>query len=335
MTAKRPRVATAHFEGWDPYDDDQKARVSEVADVIDWAPLARFDDERAAAVLAETDILLGHWGCPALDPAAVTAAPNLALFAYAAGTVKLLVDHHVFDRGIVVTSGASANARPVAEYTLAAILWANKNAFTLAAVTADPGAADPLPALAEPGNFDKRVGIIGASMVGRVVIDLLAAFDLRVVVSDPYLDPAQAEALGVELVELDELMATCDVVSLHAPILPSTIGMIDAARLAAMKDGATFINTARGFLVDHDALTAELVTGRISAVLDVTDPHEPIPPDWPPLGRSNVVVTPHLAGAQGTEVARLNDLAIEEIRRFAAGRPPAFGVTAADLDRIA
>lgn len=331
---KQLNVVTAHYPGWDPFSDDQKRAVEAVASV-QWSPLTRFDDDVAAAALAECDIVLGHWGCPPLDAPFLARAPRVSLFAYAAGTVKALVSDAVFTAGIAVTSGAAANARPVAEYTLAAILLANKNFFTLAAVTADPERLAQVGTLPEPGNRAKTVGIIGASMVGRATIALLEPFELDVAVYDPFLSETDASAMGVRQCPLDELMATADIVSLHAPILDSTVGMIGRPQLAAMKDGATFINTARGVLVDHDALTDELVSGRISAVLDVTDPHEPIPPDWPPLGRPNVVVTPHIAGAQGTEVARLCDLAVEEVLRHAGGEPLAHRVTAADLGRIA
>jgi phosphoglycerate dehydrogenase-like enzyme len=94
------------------------------------------------------------------------------------------------------------------------------------------------------------------------------------------------------------------------------------------------INTARGALVDHDALTAELRSGRIGAVLDVTEP-EPLPPESPLFSLPNVVLTPHIAGALGNEAVRLGDAAIAELSRYAAGLPFAHPLRAADLDRVA
>jgi phosphoglycerate dehydrogenase-like enzyme len=135
-------------------------------------------------------------------------------------------------------------------------------------------------------------------------------------------------------VPLDDLMAAADVVTVHAPSLPSTRHLLDARRLALMRDGATLVNTARGALVDHAALIAELRTGRLSAVLDVTEP-EPLPPDSPLFDLPNVVLTPHIAGALGTEVRRLGDAAVAEVARYAAGEPFAHPLTAADLDRVA
>jgi phosphoglycerate dehydrogenase-like enzyme len=184
-------------------------------------------------------------------------------------------------------------------------------------------------------DVGKRVGLVGASHVGRLVIERLAPYDLSLAVYDPYLSAADAAALGVELVaDLDELCAGVDVLSLHAPDVEATKGMIGARQLSLLRDGATFINTARPALVDTRALEAELRSGRIAAILDVTDP-EPLPVDHELLRLPNVFVTPHVAGAAGTELTRLADLAVEEVERHVAGLPPRYPVTAADLDRIA
>src|SRR5262249_54884850 len=147
-------------------------------------------------------------------------------------------------------------------------------------------------------------GVIGASRIGRRVIELLRPFDLDVYLFDPYVDAALAESLGVHLVDLDVLLRTCDVVSVHAPQTPQTLDLIGADQLALMRDGATLINTARGGLVDPDALAKELLRGRLCAVLDVTDP-EPLPSDSALYELPNVFVTPHIAGSHGNELARL------------------------------
>jgi phosphoglycerate dehydrogenase-like enzyme len=314
---------------------DQRARLEALVDVVDPKPLGRFTSERALDVLGQVDVLFGHWGCPPIDEEALVAAPHLRLLAYGAGTVKGIVGPALFDRGIVVTSAAAANARPVAEFTIAAILFANKDVFGVRErlIEGDPPHTW-VDRSATVGNVGKRIGVIGASMVGRLVIELLAPFDLEVVVADPHLGETEAEALGVHRVELDELMATSDVVSVHAPELPETRHLVSAERLAAMRPGAVLINTARGSLVDTQALVEQLEAGRISAVLDVTDP-EPLPPGHPLLSLPNAFVTPHVAGAQGTELRRLTDLAIDEVERFTRAESPLYPVTADDLARIA
>lgn len=336
----RPKVALAMWPGLEraALRGAQRRRLHDVADVVNDDPLGELIGPRAAEVLGEADVLFTHWGCPRITEEALALAPRLALVTHGAGTVKELVSSAVFERDIVVTTAAAANAVPVAEYTLAAILWANKEVFAsreqLRGVTPTaPGAW--LARAARVGNVGKRVGLIGASLVGRAVIRLLEPFDLEVAVYDPFLTADEAASLGVVLVgNLDELCRTSDVVSVHAPELPSTRHMVGAPQLAAMGDGTWLINTARGSLVDHRALLDEVRTGRLSAVLDVTEP-EPLPDSSPLLSLPNVIVTPHVAGAQGTELSRLSELAVDEIERFATGQPPRWPVREADLDRMA
>lgn len=312
----------------------QRERLARCGRILDPVPLASWDDPRADSLLADAGILVGHWGCPTLTAEVLARAPHLRLFAYGAGTVKWQVTDAVFARGVVVTSAAAANAVPVAEYAVAAILFANKGVFLVRELVRDPAAKVPLD-LSRVGNCGARVGIVGASIIGRLVIDALARTDLELAVYDPYLSVEDAAALGVEKVEdLTELCRSVRVLSMHAPDIPPTRGMIGAAQLAALPDGATFVNTARPALVDQDALQRELQSGRIAAVLDVAEP-DPLPADHPLLALPNVFATPHVAGAMGNELRRLSELAVTEVERYVAGEPPLHPIRAEDLDRIA
>ena len=280
--------------------------------------------------------MLGHWGCPRLDAPMLDRAPGLRLLAYAAGTVKEVITDEVFARGVRVTSGSVANAEPVAEYTLAMILLAGKDVLWRRDVDRDPGLRSTRQASeVEPGNWHKTIGVVGASAVGRRVIELLRPFPtLAVALYDPYVTNDEAAILGVEKLDLDDLCARVDVLSIHAPALPETRHLVGAPQLAALRTGATIINTARGSLLDHQALDAELAVGRLYAILDVTDP-EPLAPDHPLRHRPTAFITPHLAGSEGTELGRLAAFAIDEVRRYAAGEPPRNEVTQVDLSRLA
>ncbi|SPE99715.1 hydroxyacid dehydrogenase [Streptomyces sp. MA5143a] len=293
-----------------------------------------FTDPRVRSVLAGAEVLITGWGCPRIDAAVLDAAPALRAILHAAGSVKGFVTPAVWERDITVSTAADANALPVAEYTLAMILLAGKDVLgrrdRLRTERKHPGWG-LVPGI---GNHGRRVGVIGASRIGRRVIDLLRPFDLRVSLTDPYVDEAGAAALGVPLLPLDDLLRTSDIVTVHAPDTPETHRLLGRRELALMPDGAVLINTARGALVDHDALTGELRAGRLCAILDVTDP-EPLPADSPLLDLPNAFVTPHLAGSQGNEVARLGLAVTEEAERLAVGTPLAHALDRAVLERTA
>ena len=295
-------------------------------------PLQEFQSVAAKAQLADTDILVTGWGCPAIDAAVLESASSLKLVAHAAGSVKHLIGPDVFERGIAVTNAAAANAVPVAEFTLAAILFANKDVFRFQQFYAKQRRSLEMHQSfdGDSGSWHKKVGIVGASRIGRRVLELLRPHDMDILLYDPLVDAAEAAQLGARSVSLSELMAECQTVSLHAPLLATTQHMIDAEMLARMPDGATLINTARGGLVDQAALEAELSSGRLSAILDVTEPEAP-PPTSPLYDLPNVVLTPHIAGAIGNERQRLGRLIVDEIERFVAGKPLQHSLTLESL----
>ncbi|MGX5696616.1 hydroxyacid dehydrogenase [Agromyces soli] len=331
MSAARPRIAFAMTEDvyrriFTPESLEAFARVAEPAGLV-----TEFDSAEARAVLAETEILVSGWGCPVLDEAALEAAPRLRAVVHAAGSVKHHLTPAVWQRGIEVSSAAAANAVPVAEYTVAMIVLAGKRVLPIARhYRLEREAFDVEAAFPGLGNYGTRVGIVGASKIGREVVERLRGFDLEVVVYDPYLDDAEATALGVASVGLDELLATSDIVSVHAPSLPETQGMIGERAIALLKPGATLINTARGELIDQEALTARVLRGDLYAVLDVTTPWV-LAPGHPLYDHENVLLTPHIAGSLGVELGRLAEVALDETARLAQGLPLAHPVRAEEL----
>ena len=286
------------------------------------------------ARLEGVEVLVTGWGCPPLDAEVLDRLPSLRFIAHAAGTVRGIVTDVLWERGITVTSAAAANAVPVAEFTFAAIVMLGKDVFGIRDRHRQVRGTAVVIDHASVGNRGLRIGIIGASTIGRLVIERLRTLDVEVLVSDPYLDDAEATDLGATRVELDDLLASADVVSVHAPALPSTHQLLDAAALAGMRDGAWLLNTARGSLVDTAALQAEVLSGRLSAFIDTPDP-EPLPSESPLYDLPNVVLTPHLAGSLGNEVGRMGELAVTEVERYVAGEVPLHPVNQADLDRIA
>jgi len=274
------------------------------------------------SILSGVDVLVTGWGAPRLDARTLDRMPRLRLVCHAGGSVKGHLGPEVWERGITVTSAVHANAVPVAELTLAWVLMACKDVLRARQLYGERQVfIDREQEFATAGVYRRTIGIVGASTIGRLVIERLRAFDLDLLLYDPTVTSEEAVALGTAKVTLRDLVQRSDVVTLHAPVLPETVGMVGAEELGLMPDGATLVNTARGLLVDHDALCRELVSGRLSAYLDVTEP-EPLPPGDPLNSLPNVLLTPHIAGAMGTELQRLGDAAVTEIERHVAGATP-------------
>jgi glycerate dehydrogenase len=162
------------------------------------------------------------------------------------------------------------------------------------------------------------LGIVGLGRIGRAVVELGAAFGMRVLASSPSASPAPP---FVRLVELDALFRESDVVSLHCPLTPQTANLVNAHRLSLMKPTAFLLNTSRGPLVDQAALADALNSGRIAgAALDVLST-EPPPADNPMLTAKNCIITPHMAWGTRAARSRLMNIAIENVRAFLQGKP--------------
>lgn len=308
------------------------ARLRALATVGDPLMVDDPNSPEARASLSEVEVLLTSWGCPPLDEGVLLAAPRLRAVFHAAGSVRGHIGAPVFDRGILVTTAAGVNAEPVALYTVAAVLWAFKKVPFLAQdarrLRDDHSYRDRW---GELSGHDRTVVIVGFSRIGRrVVSQLRMLYDGPILVVDPYADPADVIAAGAQPAALAEALPRAEVLSLHAPALPETRHMIGEAELAALPPHATLINTARGALVDTAALERACASGRLDAILDVTDP-EPLPPHSPLYDLPNVLITPHIAGSQGSETRKMAQAALTELERYSAGLPPLSPITRQDL----
>lgn len=319
------------------FDATRLRRLARVARPVDPQWIPRVEDPAARAALAETEVLITSWGAGRLSPERLALMPRLRAVLHCAGSVRPIVTDEFWRRGIVLSSAADANADPVAEYTYAAVVMAGKKAPFLAGEgrvrRSDWNETLRWGPLSTVGL---TVGIIGFSRIGRRVVDRLVSRleGVRVLVTDPYADPAAVAAAGAELVSLGEMLAAVDVLSIHAPELPETRHMIGAEQLAALADHTTVINTARGSLLDHAALEVECRSGRLNAILDVTDP-EPLHSDSVMYDLPNVMITPHIAGSLGTERLRMSDLALDELDRFIAGEALQHQIREQDMAHVA
>ena len=299
-------------------------RLAEFADVVHHEREEPATKTELLALLSGADACITSWDVARLDRDVIAAAPRLRALAHMGGSVRRVVSDAVWESGIQVTSAAPALGQDVAETAVGLIIVGVKRIWPLAQHVREGGWRET-PWWPSRELRGKVVGIVGGGNIGCHVIRLLAPFEPQILMYDPYMSEEAAECLGAHKADLDDLLRRADVLTLHAPGLPETEHMIDARRLALMKDDALIVNTARGSLFDEAALVAELRKGRFFAFLDVTDP-EPPAPDSPLRSLPNVVVTPHLAGCI-ENCTRMGEMAVEELRRFFAGEPPLYRVT--------
>lgn len=229
------------------------------------------------------------------------------------------------DHGVLVVNTPGRNSSAVAEFTIGAILAETRKIreghedLRNGVWRGDLYRAD----VTGRELSEMTVGVIGYGNIGTKVVRLLRAFGCRILVHDPYvqLNPDDAAA-GVDLVSFERVIAESDVVTMHPRVTEETKGMMDAEVFAAMRPGSLFVNTARGPLVDYEALTEALRTGPLGSAMLETFAIEPVPEDWPLLKLPNVTLTPHIAGASVRTVTFAAEQAAEEVRRFLAGEPP-------------
>lgn len=284
-----------------------------LVEVMDW-PLKSFDELQNYNLLVETQ------GCQALQPPQcvfelcadadvivtqfctvtrelVDACPKLKAIGVLRGGIENVCSEYAREKGIEVFNAPGRNAEAVSDFTVGMIICEARNiarghhGILTGRWIRDYSNSGMIPDL--PG---RTVGLIGCGAIGMKVAKKLSGFDMTLLGYDPFASAERCKEAGIELVELDELMARADFVSLHARLTAENRHLIDARRLALMKPTAYLINTSRAGLIDEAALVEALRAQKIAgAALDVYE-HEPPQPDDPLLALDNVTLTPHMAG---------------------------------------
>ena len=288
--------------------------------------LAARDEPLAASALraAIRDADAAILGLDACDASVLDACPRLRVVSrYGVGVDNVDLDA-ARRLGIAVTNTPGANTTAVAELTLGSILALARRLPQAVAAT-------------RAGSWSRRtgwelsgktLGVIGYGRIGQAVADLGRAFGMRVVASDPFAPPTD----GTTVLTVDELLGQADVVTLHVGLSDDTRHLIDGAALARMKPGAVLVNTARGGLIDEDALAEALRSGRPAGAAADAFEHEP-PGASPLLAIDSFLPTPHLGAATTDATARMGRMATENALDVLQGRTPAHVVVPPDPKR--
>jgi phosphoglycerate dehydrogenase-like enzyme len=306
------------------YGIDTRRQIASLVDIVAPPQTAEMiiDD---LSPLSAVDVIFSGWGMVKLDEIILDAAPHLKVIFYGSGSIRGFTTDSAWERDVRITSAYAANAVPVAEFSLAQIILCLKRGWYYTSTIKNLGKYPPK--VHVPGAYGSTVGLISLGMIGRMVAERLQKLDLHVIAYDPYVSEQEGVELGVKMCTLEDIFQRADVISLHTPWLPETVGMITGKLIASMKRGATFINTARGAIVNEREMIGVLQKREdLFAVLDVTYP-EPPEQGSPLYSMPNVVLTPHIAGSMDSECQRMGDYMLAELKRYLGGKPLQWEIT--------
>ena len=284
----------------------------------------------------DVEYIFSTWGMPALSENEIkTIFPSLKCVFYSAGSVQSFA-RPFLNCGVKVFSAWAANAVPVAEYTVGQIILANTSFFVSSRMYKSNGRLKATEKFNEfPGNYGNKTGIIGAGMIGKLVIKLLKNYNLDVLVFDPFLPDEKADELGITKTTLEQIFSECTVISNHLADNEQTKGMLNYSLFSRVCKNATFLNTGRGAqVVEEDLIRVLKERPDFTAILDVTYPEPPV--DGSELYTlDNCILTPHIAGSSGYECYRLAEYMLEEFRLYTKNLPTNYDVTTKMLETMA
>lgn len=318
------------------YTPPIRAKLESRVDFID--QITSFKPEDLASRendLKSVDFIFSTWGMPRFERSFIAEKmPNVKAVFYGAGSVQGFAREFLEEDRIVV-SAWGANAIPVAEFTVSQIILASKGYFQTFKHTSTDKWTNRRAGGYFPGNYNTKVGLIGAGMVGKAVIKLLKNYKLDIYVFDPFLPDETAEKLGVTKASLEYIFSECSVISNHLANNAQTVGILNGRLFSLMKSNAAFINTGRGAqVVEADLADAMRNSPDRIALLDVTYPEPPA--EGSDLYKlENVFLSPHIAGGIGAEVQRMGEYMYEELCAYLDNKPLTYSVTLKMLETMA
>lgn len=279
-----------------------------------------FTHEELCKKIRGVDMIITGWVSPRLDPEVMANADSLKFLVHTGGSVAPFVCEEVYKRGVKVLSGNELYAESVAEGVIAYMLTSLRQIPKFSADLAK-GKWNNLD-LGENmsrGLLDSTVGIVSYGTISKYLVPMLQPFRVKIkLYSRKKLLQELLEKYNIEQVSLEEVFSKSDIITVQTSLNKHTVGMIDKRLLSLIKDGALFINTARGPIVCEADLVEEIKKNRFSVVLDVFD-REPLPQDSPLLGHPNVMLMPHMAGPTMDRRGMVVDQLLDDVENYLAG----------------
>lgn len=319
---------------YDVYSEELRSKLYSELDFIDPIGSVNVLEERIDE-LKEVEIIFSTWGMLALSAEQIKKYfPSLRIVFYGAGSVQYFA-RSFLECGVKIVSAWAANGVPVAEFTVAQIILANKGYYQRFHCSSNGEWSNRGAGGWYQGNYGNKIGIIGTGMIGKMVIERLHGYNFDIYVFDPFLSDEKAAELCVKKESLEYIFRECTVISNHLANNLQTQGMLKAEYFASMQKNAVFINTGRGAQVDENGLIAAMKAEPCRvALLDVTDP-EPPKPDSELYRLDNIFLSPHIAGSIGREVERMGEYMYDEYRAYIAGETMKYEVSAEMLVTMA
>lgn len=316
------------------YDSNMLSRLRECYDLYETV-LCRKNIKNHMDACQNAQYIFSTWGMEHFSKEEIKVFfPSVKCLFYAAGSVQHFAAEFL-NCGIRVFSAWKANAVPVAEYTYAQILLALKGFYRASGMSRTHYYQMSKYADKCGGVYNAKIGIIGVGSIGGMVAEKLMANDVEVYYYDPYLSNDIAEKLNIKSTTLEEIFSTCDVITNHLANKEELTGILSGKLFDRMKPYAVFINTGRGRQVDEKGLVKAMRKVKTrTALLDVLV-HEPLNPFSAVARCENIIVTPHIAGSLGREVARMAEYMLDDAQRIDNGETPLYEVTAQMLKTMA
>jgi phosphoglycerate dehydrogenase-like enzyme len=299
------------------FNDELRSKLQEIGEVIWNDSTAQYTKSQLCEKIKDIDICVTGWGTETFDEEILSYANKLRLIAHTGGSVRPYVTDAVYDRGIRVVSGNEVFAESVAESVIA---------YALASLRDIPRYSGDLKNGIWPSSFynkgllDKTIGLVGYGMIAKMVVEMLKPFHAKIKVFSRHISQEELTKHNMEKADLPEIFSTCDIVSIHSGMTQENYHLITEELLNMMPEGALLINTARGAIIDEEALCRVLAKEKIHAVLDVYEV-EPLPANHKLLEMKNAILMPHMGGPTIDRRMIVTRSVIGDIKLFLQNKP--------------